>query len=183
MKTSLLNVKWLCSLVLVFAFAGMQAQDGKKKSTVIDTSECLEFTGSFDGTVKDFDGTYTVKLYLDNKLITTQVLKVKKKFAVLLNKNSLYTVKVEKDGYIPKTVSVNTTVPDKVEMTDLYRFHFETNLLSNDLSVHFEDDDIDFPVALVSYRKKCDCFEFNEEYTKSLINRMVSDIMFGGVKN
>ncbi len=180
MKTRLLNFKWLCVLALVFGFATMHAQNNKKKTTIVDTSECMEFTGSFDGTVKDFDGTYSVKLYLDNKLITTQVLKVKKKFAVLLNKNSLYTVKVEKDGYIPKTVSVNTTVPDKIEMTDLYRFHFETNLLSNDLSVHFDDDDIDFPVALVSYGKKCDCFEFNKQYTESLIHRMVNDLMFGG---
>lgn len=179
MKTSLLNIKCVCILILMFGFANGHAQTDKKKSTVIDTSECLEFTGSFDGSVKDFDGTYNVKLYLDNKLITTQVLKVKKKFAVLLNKNSLYTIKVEKDGYIPKTVSINTTIPDKVEISDLFRFHFETNLLSNDLSIHFDDDDIDFPVALVSYGKRCDCFEFNKEYTASLINRMVSDVLFG----
>jgi hypothetical protein len=180
MKTSLHNLKWVCALLLVFGFINLNAQNNKKKTTVIDTSECLDFTGSFDGTVKDFDGTYTVKLYLDNKLITTQILKVKKRFSVILNKNSLYTVKVEKDGYIPKTVSINTTLPDKVEMTDLFRFNFETNLLSNDLAVHFEDDDIDFPVALVSYGKKCDCFEFNKEYTESLIHRMVNDLMFGG---
>jgi hypothetical protein len=167
-------------LLFISTYSSCFAQTDKKKSTVIDTSECLEFTGSFDGTVKDFDGTYTVKLYLDNKLITTQVLKVKKKFAVILNKNSLYTIRVEKEGYIPKAVSINTKIPNKVEITDLFRFHFETNLLSNDLSVHFDDDDIDFPVALVTYGKKCDCFEFNKEYTESLIHRMVNDLMFGG---
>jgi len=180
MQLRVLNFKWICVIALLFGFANLHAQNNKKKTTIIDTSECLDFTGSFDGTVKDFDGTYTVKLYLDNKLITTQMLKVKKKFALVLNKNSLYTVKVEKDGYIPKTVSINTTLSDKVEMTDLYRFHFETNLLSNDLSVHFDDDDIDFPVALVSFGKRCDCFEFNKEYTESLIHRMVNDLMFGG---
>jgi hypothetical protein len=180
MKTRVLNFKLVCIVALAFSFVNLHAQTDKRKSTVIDTSECLEFTGSFDGSVKDFDGTYTVKLYLDNKLITTQMLKVKKKFAVLLNKNSLYTIKVEKDGYIPKTVSINTTIPDKVEITDLFRFHFETNLISNDLSIHFDDDDIDFPVALVSYGKKCDCFEFNKQYTESLIHRMVNDLMFGG---
>ncbi len=180
MKTRGLSFKFACMVILAFSFVKVHAQTDKKKSTVIDTSECLEFTGSFDGTVKDFDGTYTAKLYLDNKLIASQVLKVKKKFAFLLNKNSLYTVRVEKDGYIPKTVSINTNIPDKVEITDLYRFHFETNLLSNDLSVHFDDDDIDFPVALVNYGKRCDCFEFNKEYTESLIHRMVNDLMFGG---
>ena len=158
----------------------LTAQTNKKKSTVVDTSECLEITGSFDGSVKDFEGTYVAKLYLDNKLVTSQTLKVKKKFIFILNKNSIYAIRVEKEGYIPKTVSINTKIPDKVEVGDPYRFHLSTNLLSNDLVVHFDDDDIDFPVALVSYKKGCDCFEFNEEYTKSLINRMVNDLMFGG---
>ena len=160
MKTTrVLNFKLACIVVLAFSFVKLHAQVDKKKITVVDTSECLEFTGSFDGTVKDFEGTYIAKLYLDNKLITSQVLKVKKKFAFILNKNSLYTVMVEKEGYIPKVVSINTKIPKNIEVDDLYRFHFETNLLSNELAVHFDDDDIDFPVALLGYSKKEDQFE------------------------
>jgi len=91
----------------------------------------------------------------------------------------LYSIQVEKEGYIPKLLSISTKMSDKIEMDGLYKFNFETNLISQDLSGHFTDDDVDFPVALVSYGKKCDCFEYNKEYTAKLINRMFNNLLFG----
>ena len=149
------------------------------KKTVVDTSECLEMTGNFDGTVIDFEGTYKAKLIKDNKVIEEQDLKVKKSFAFVLKKNMLYTIKIEKHGYIPKYISISTIVSDKIELDGIYKFNFETNLLSEDLYGHFNDDDVDFPVALVSYGKKCDCFEYNREYTVKMVNRMFNNLLFG----
>ena len=61
----------------------------------------------------------------------------------------------------------------------MFEFTFETNLLSEDLSMHFNEDDIDFPVALVSYAKKSHGFQICQGYTASLIRRMMNSLLFG----
>jgi hypothetical protein len=82
-------------VVLLYTKSYSQAN----KQTVVDTSECLEMTGNFDGTVKDFDGIYKVKLIKDNKVIEEQDLKIKKTFAFILKKNMLYAIKIERRLY------------------------------------------------------------------------------------
>ncbi len=152
----------------------------KKKENLSDTSECLEVKGKFDGSVKDFNGVYMAKLILDNKVIETQILNTRKSFLFTLQKNRLYAVRVEKAGYISKTVSISTYTSEKsMNEKNEYAFNFETNLISESLYACFDDDDVDFPVALVSYNKACDCFEHNKEYTAALVNRMINALIFG----
>jgi hypothetical protein len=167
----------LASVLLFFIHTNCYSQSNK--NAVVDTSECLRMTGNFDGTVKDFEGAYKVKLLKDNKVLEEQDLKVKKSFAFVLKRNMLYAIKIEKEGYIPKYISISTKLSDKIELDGLYKFNFETNLLGEDLYGHFNDDDVDFPVALVSYSKKCDCFEYNREYTLKMVNRMFNNLLFG----
>jgi hypothetical protein len=164
-------------LLLLFVLTISTSYSQTKKQ--IDTSACLTITGNFDGTVKDLDGNYKAKLIRDNKVIEEQNLNVKKSFQFTLKKNMLYAVRVEKEGYIPKLISITTKLSDKIEVDSPYKFNFETNLISQELYGHFEDDDVDFPVALVSYGKKCDCFEYNREYTAKLINNMFNNLLFG----
>ena len=175
----ILTLSFICLFVFFLDTAKGFAQANKNKQIVVDTSEILEMTGNFDGTVKDFDGIYKVKLIKDNKVIEEQDLKVKKSFAFALKKNMLYTIKIEKEGYISKYISISTKISDKIELDGNYKFNFETNLLSEELYGHFNDDDVDFPVALVSYSKKCDCFEYNRDYTVKMINRMFNNLLFG----
>jgi len=170
--------KVLSFLFVITAFISYSQTD-KKKPISSDTSECLTITGNFDGTVKDLEGNYKAKLMRDNKVIEEQDLKVKKSFEFTLKKNMLYAIKVEKEGYIPKLISISTTMSSKILVESPYKFNFETNLLSQELYGHFNDDDVDFPVALVSYGKKCDCFQYNQEYTAKLINRMYTNLLFG----
>ena len=91
----------------------------------------------------------------------------------------LYTIKLEKEACIPKLISISTRLSDKLDERNSYEFHFETNLLNEDLRGHFDDDDIDFPVALISYYKDCDCFKHSEQYTTSLIQKMINDLFLG----
>lgn len=159
-------------IIFVFACSNLQAQED-------NTADCLEFTGKFDGTVKDLTGLYTVQLIQNNKVIKEQTLNVTAPFRFVMRKNSFYAVRFQKQGYISKTVSISTILPKKLELEGLYKFNLETNLISQDLSGQFKDDDIDFPVALVSYGKKCDCFEYNQAYTTKLINSMYNNLLFG----
>lgn len=153
--------------------------DDKNKKVAIDTVECLEITGQFDCAVKDFTGFYNVKLILDNTVVATQTLSMKKGFGFTLAKNMYYTVKIEKEGYIPRIFSISTKVDDKLDERNTYVYSFETSLLHEDLGGLFEDDNIDFPFALISYNKNCDCFEHSKEYTTSLIQRMIHNIIYG----
>jgi hypothetical protein len=169
--------------LLSFLFMLTVSVTYSQKQMPRDTSVCLTITGNFDGTVKDLEGNYKAKLMRDNKVIEEQNLKVKKSFEFTLKKNLLYAIKVEKEGYIPKIISISTKMSDKIEMESPYKFNFETNLISQELYGHFDDDDVDFPVALVSYGKKCDCFEYNRDYTAKLINRMFTNLLFGNGAN
>ncbi len=153
--------------------------NSKSYAQAVDTAQCLEFIGKFDGTVKDLSGEYTAQLIKDNKVIKELTQTVTSSFRFIMKKNMAYTVKLVKQGYISKTVSINTTLPKKLEIENLYIFNLQTNLLSQELQSQFKDDDIDFPVALVSYGKKCDCFEYNQAYTTKLINSMYNNLLFG----
>ena len=161
----------------------LHAQNKAHKAVHQDTSACLEVTGNFDGTVKDFDGMYTAKLILDNKVIDQQTLKVKKSFNFVLQKNRYYAIRVEKEGFIAKTIVISTKLDYNVESSDMFKFKFETNLISDDLYGRFDDDDVDFPVALVSYSQSCECFQYNREYTASLMNSLIKNLIFGTKNN
>jgi len=86
---------------------------------------------------------------------------------------------MEKDGYIPKTISVTTIVPKVLGEGESYTFTLSTNLLSNDLAGRFEDDSVDFPAALIYYDKGNDSFELNQKYTEALMKKMKSDLLAG----
>ena len=172
-------MKKILSFLFVLSVSLVHSQSDKKNFISSDTTECLTITGNFDGTVKDLEGNYKAKLMRDNKVIEEQDLKVKKSFEFTLKKNMLYAIKVEKEGYIPKIISISTSMSSKIIVESPYKFNFETNLISQELYGHFNDDDVDFPVALVSYGKKCDCFQYNQEYTAKLISRMYTNLLFG----
>ena len=153
--------------------------DDKNKKVSIDTVECLEITGQFDCAVKDFTGFYNVKLIRNNTVVATQTLSMKNGFSFTLAKDIYYTIKIEKQGYISRIFSISTKVDDKLDERNTYVYSFETSLLREDLGGLFEDDNIDFPFALISYNKNCDCFEHSKEYTASLIQRMIHNIIYG----
>jgi hypothetical protein len=143
-------------------------------------ADCLEVTGKFDESMKSLEGKYTAKILRDNKVVEEKTLKVKQGFKFILKRDVLYTLKIEKEGYIPRLLSISTKIPEKAELDDLFKFHFETNLIDEAFYTHFDDDDIDFPIALVAYSKRCDCFEYDKKYTQELMARLVGTLMMGG---
>lgn len=141
---------------------------------------CMEVVGEFDETMKSLEGNYTAKLMRDNKVLEEKTQRVNRNFKFKLRKGLLYTIKLEKAGYIPRYISISTAMPDKADLEELYEFHFATNLINEELYFHFDDDDIDFPIALVAYKKKCDCFAIDKKYTEELMNRLINKLMSGG---
>ncbi|HXB41621.1 MAG TPA: hypothetical protein VNZ49_13860 [Bacteroidia bacterium] len=172
----------LAYLSLTFFLFCLNSFSFAQKNKAANDSEinCLEVTGKFDESMKSLEGKYTVKLMRDNKVVEEQNLKVNKGFRFVLAKDVQYTIKIEKEGYIPRLLSVSTKIPEKSDLTELFKFHFETNLIDQAFYYRFDDDDIDFPIALVSYAKKCDCFEYNKKYTQELMSRLINKLMVGG---
>lgn len=172
-------ISCLLGILLLAITAGGFAQE--KTTEAKDEINCLEVTGKFDESMKSVEGKYTAKLLRDNKTVEEQVLKVSKGFRFVLKKDVQYTIRLEKEGYIPRLLSISTALPAKADVSEeLYKFHFETNLIDEAFYTKFDDDDIDFPIALVNYAKKCDCFEYDKKYTEKLMARLVSTIMLGG---
>ncbi|MGZ3863298.1 MAG: hypothetical protein ACXVPN_12830 [Bacteroidia bacterium] len=161
----------------VVSFASF-AQD-KKKLQESDTAECLTFTGKLDNTMKSAEGTYTIKIIVDNKVVEQQTVGIKKAFKVVMKKNMFYTLKIEKDGFVPRLFSISTDLPKSIPDGEMFEFNFETNLISQELYFHFDDDDMDFPLALISYGSKCDCFEYNVKYTEKIMSAIMSRILTG----
>src|SRR5688572_12536369 len=114
----------------------------KKGAENHEEADCLEVTGKFDETMKDLQGKYTVKLLRDNKVVQEQELKVSKGFEFTLKRDVMYTVKVEKAGYIPRLLSISTQLPEKADLDghDLFKFYFETNLIEEAFYHRFDDD-------------------------------------------
>lgn len=172
--------KLTCLLFLLFSAAVTFAQSDVKTPKGLDTTDCLQFTGKLDASMKNAEGKYTVKLIRDNKVIETQTTGVKKSFKFILRRNMFYTIKVEKKGFISRLFSISTTLPYSVEPGgELFKFEFETNMISEDLYHHFDDDDMDFPLALINYSKSCDCFEYDVKYTEKIMTRILNSLLYG----
>ncbi len=169
------------SIVCLFTFAVTSTKTFAQTNEMQgeDNSLCLEFNGSFDGTVLDLTGLYTAQLIQNNKIIKEVTISVNRPFKFLLKRDASYTVKLVKQGYISKVVSISTVLPKKVEIESMYKFNLQTNLISEELAGRFQDDDVDFPIALVSYGKRCNCFEYNRDYTEKLIYNMYNTLVFG----
>src|ERR1700751_5269972 len=173
-----LMFKTIFLFALLFSSYSFFAQSDVKPKRALDTSDCLSFTGKLDASMKNAEGEYTVKLIRDNHVIQTEVLGVKKSFKFILKRSMFYTIKVEKAGFIPRLFSISTTLPYTVESVgDLYKFNFETNLISAELYHQFDDDDMDFPLALISYDKGNDKFDYDKKYTEKIMTRIINRLL------
>jgi hypothetical protein len=132
-----------------------------------DTNLCLEIDGKILNADEGSDGQCTIELIHSNIVIASTVLKDgKKKFKFILKKNTNYMIRISKEGYISRLVSVDTKLDEGD--TDFYSFAFETKLLKEVASQRLNKDLLDFPIALIYFDAKKDCFDYNREYTSKI---------------
>ena len=129
-----------------------------------DSLSCLLIDGRINNADEGMDETCLVELICDNEVVSTITLKEgKKNFRFVLEKNKYYGIRMSKEGYIAKLLSINT---DLVTQTyALYGFEFETGLIKNGAIKAFNEDALDFPVAIIAFDYDKDEFSYNEEYT------------------
>lgn len=102
----------------------------------------------------------TINLYEDNNLVSSD--KWAKKFTYDLELEKYYTLELIKEGFIPKRVAISTFEGDK----GADPFMFVMELLKKREGV--DESDLDFPSALIEYKKSKGSFNFNVPYSKSI---------------
>ena len=102
----------------------------------------------------------TINLYEENNLVSTQ--KWAKRFSYDLELEKYYTLELIKEGFIPKRVAISTFEGDK----GADPFMFVMELLKKREGV--DESDLDFPSALIEYKKSKGSFNFNVPYSKSI---------------
>lgn len=101
-----------------------------------------------------------INLYEENNLVSTN--KWAKKFSYDLELEKYYTLELMKEGFIPKRVAISTFEGDKGAES----FMFVMELLKKRDGV--DESELDFPSALIEYKKSKGSFNFNVPYSKSI---------------
>lgn len=148
----------------------------KKGYSIISESDsviCLEIKGKISNIGnKSFDS-YKVELIYYNTVIKKERIAANKPFKFELKKDAFYTIRISKEGYITRLVSICTKLP--VEHNDLYKLDFETELIEEHESKKLNAEALDFPITIIYYDNKANWFYFNEEYTTN-IKRCIYDV-------
>src|ERR1700741_38604 len=125
------NLFTLCFLFFLSTLTGKTTDPKKLK----DTTECLSISGKIENIAgvsgPGIDNTYQVELIYYNTVINSVTKKKDKHIQFILKKNSMYTIRISKKGYITKLVSINTSLESGNDQ--LYSFHFDTPLFEEDL--------------------------------------------------
>lgn len=145
-----------------------QATHAQTKKVKDDTTVCLQIIGIAIEKNVPIDGV-VVKLYKENEELhweeITSVVYHEHSFSFNLNKNTYYTVEVSKNGYVPRSIGISTSLPDNVIIGDVkFTFEFELELFKEKKNV--DDYYLDFPVALIKYNETSQVFEYDSKYTK-----------------
>ncbi len=137
-----------------------------------NTGSCLELSGKILKLKKQSSNSYTINLICDNVVIETKVIKGNNEFKFNLKKNGWYTVKILKEGYVNRTISIDTKLAE--EHDGLYKFAFDTELIEETEAFKLNKSALEMPIAHISFDKKKRWFTHNVAYTKEIKNKIYS---------
>ena len=107
-------------------------------------------------------GSYKVELLLDNDVIATKYVSVKKPFEFTLDKNLWYTIRITKENFIPLLISVDTEF--KNASLEPYEFSFETELYHKTSVNATDKDSFDLPIGLIRFDESRNRFYPIDDY-------------------
>jgi hypothetical protein len=168
MKNKLLHIRALrtaLGLLLIHGTAVSQV-------SAAEPEICLMVVGCFENAFDYDDLPCTVLVFRDDKVIDSLHVKRGKKFRYHFEKKASYCLRVIKPGFIPLIVNIDTNVPER-KKNDLYRFDFETRLISEKRAKTFNQDLLGQPLALIRFDQAKNRFNYDEEYTKLMKMQMV----------
>lgn len=133
-----------------------------------DTLLCLEINGKITNKDKKDNSNYKAVLIHYNTPVDSTIVKGNKSFTFSLMKDAYYAIKIYKEGYAPKLISISTCIPKEELDEEPLRFHFKTRLLPEQEFNNLNEEVKDFPIAVVLFLKSKKGFYYNEKYTYNI---------------
>lgn len=163
MKTKITLIAFAC-LLFIFNNSALA------KKRVSDSIICLEITGRISNLKNVKDVFYKAELVFNSQVIDSAIVNHKKEFKFILNKNTVYGIKISKEGYASRIISIDTSLPEYAN--GYFRFQFDTELIKIDEVKKVNIDALDFPIAIISFNHNLNNFYYNEEYTSYIKRRL-----------
>jgi hypothetical protein len=159
------TIKTLAAVIILLTISAT-ALVGKNKD--LDTADFI-VNGIILKTNKKLDSKCTLELFYENTIVNSKVIQQNKPFEFKLKKNTWYTIRVTKEGFVPLLISFNTALENN-DIVENNLFQFETELIDLEKAKYMDRDLIDFPVGLVAYNKETQRFEARDLYTQNYIS-------------
>lgn len=135
-----------------------------------DTLICLEVKGKIINLKHGESKAYKVDLISNSCVVDSILVNQTNGFRFSLLKNQVYGIRISKEGYLPRIISINTNLPDYAK--DYFRFQFDTELIKEGEAENLNKDALDFPIAVISFSNTLNGFYYNEDYTSYIKRRM-----------
>ncbi|HEV7231755.1 MAG TPA: hypothetical protein VGO45_10530 [Bacteroidia bacterium] len=163
-QRNLLSGKALLAILLIsmniFPAFGHDGQALIKRGGAAEKNDCLELFSNITFGGHAMTG-LTVRLYRGENLIAE--IPGTERTYITLEKNNQYTVSYSAKGYVTRTISIDTHLPENAAFNSAFRFEFNLEMMREGKAE--ASYDLDFPVALVCYNKASDRFEYSKTYT------------------
>ena len=137
-----------------------------------DTSSCLQLSGKVLKLRTYSTNSYTVNLMRNEQLIESKVIKGNNEFKFDLKKNNFYAVKISKEGYVQRTIIVDTKLAEM--HNGYYKFAFDTELIEESKADKLNAEALNMPIAHISFDERKRWFTYNAEYTKEIKRKIYS---------
>ncbi|MEQ8623625.1 MAG: hypothetical protein RJQ00_02850 [Vicingaceae bacterium] len=105
-----------------------------------------------------------VKVFDDNKCISTLETKSNGKFVFIADSEKYYTLQFEKEGFFTKRIIIKTDKTQNIDFSSK-TYKFDVGLVKKE--PYLDNDSYDFPMAILELNHQNREFEFNKEYTKN----------------
>lgn len=112
-------------------------------------------------------GAVTIQVLCEGKTIDSITLTSHRCFALFLQPARLYTLRIRKHDTYPQVICVDTR---HFALTDYepYEFSFQTNLVTMDPGLKFNEELRETPIAIVYYDTRHNKFNYNKAYTSRI---------------
>jgi hypothetical protein len=144
MKKTIKNSAMLIVLVLILSVTSSFASPKNPNSLV-----CLKLNGLILKSPKADKGLYKVVLIHAGVIVDSTLVSINKPFEFNLVRNSFYTVRITKEGFVPLFLKVDTKLTP--ENNGVYEFRFQTELLDSAKAHTLDKTSLDKPVGVVKY--------------------------------
>jgi hypothetical protein len=169
MKTNFnkLKIQAAALMALNLFSIGLSAQKGLP-ANFSDSLLCLEISGKIQNVETNDNEYIKVVLVHYNTPVDSIQVKGNRSFKFKLVKDAYYAIKIYKNGYAPRLISICTNLPEEVCNDRLLRFHFTTSLVNENKFAELNQEARDFPIAIVSFNRIKKAFYYNTEYTSNI---------------